>query len=79
MLRKASKTVSFYMPTLDEITQLPAAERLELMALLWDSLQGSDPESPEWHGEVLESRQAKVAAGEAKWLSVDELQERLRR
>ena len=66
------------MPTIEEISELPAAERLQLMALLWDSLQGSDPESPKWHGDVLETRKQKVASGDAKWLSVDELRERLK-
>ena len=38
-----------------------------------------DIESPEWHGEVLAARQAKVDSGEAEFLTVDQLKDRLRR
>jgi len=48
---------------------------------LWASLckEEQDIESPEWHGEVLAARKAKADAGEAQFLSVEELKERLRR
>jgi len=36
-------------------------------------------ESPEWHAEVLATRKAKADSGEAQFLSVQELKERLRR
>ena len=51
------------------------------MEWLWASLskEQQDIESPEWHGEVLAARQAKVDSGEAKFLSVSQLKERLRR
>lgn len=55
-------------------TMIPA-ERLQAMELLWRSFAGSDREipSPEWHGEVLASRLAKVEAGEGHFLTISEL------
>jgi putative addiction module component (TIGR02574 family) len=64
-----------------EVSRLSAAERLEAMEWLWASLS-NDPaqvESPEWHGEILAAREAKVNAGEAQFLTLDQLKGRLRR
>jgi hypothetical protein len=50
-------------------------ERLQAMELLWRSFSGSEDEvpSPDWHGEVLSERLAKVEAGEGKFLTIPEL------
>jgi putative addiction module component (TIGR02574 family) len=64
-----------------EVSRLSATERLEAMEWLWASLS-KDPgqvESPAWHGEILAAREAKVNAGEAQFLSIDQLKDRLRR
>ena len=65
----------------EEVSRLSKAERLQAVELLWASLskEQQDIESPEWHGEVLAERKAKVDSGEAQFLSVDQLKERLRR
>ena len=65
----------------EEVSRLSKAERLEAMEWLWASLskEQRDLESPEWHGEVLAARKAKADAGEAQFLSVEQLKERLRR
>jgi len=65
----------------EEVSRLSKAERLEAMEWLWASLskEQRDLESPEWHGEVLAARKAKADAGEAQFLSVGQLKERLRR
>lgn len=49
------------------------------MELLWRSFSGLEDEvpSPDWHGEVLSERLAKVEAGEGKFLSLSELKARL--
>ena len=49
------------------------------MELLWRSFSGSEDEipSPDWHGEVLAERLAKVEAGEGKFLTLPELKARL--
>jgi hypothetical protein len=65
----------------EEVSRLSKAERLQAMEWLWASLsqEQQDIESPEWHGEVLSARQAKVDLGEAQFLIVDPLKDRLRR
>ncbi len=65
----------------EEMSRLSKAERLQAMEWLWASLakEQQDIESPEWHGEVLAARKAKVDSGEAEFLSVAQLKERLRR
>ena len=65
----------------EEVSCLSKAERLQAMEWLWASLskEQRDLESPEWHGEVLAARKAKADAGEAQFLSVEQLKERLRR
>jgi putative addiction module component (TIGR02574 family) len=65
----------------EEVSRLSRAEQLQAMELLWASLSKKPEEiqSPEWHGEVLAARKAKVDSGEAQFLSVEQLKERLRR
>jgi len=65
----------------EEVSRLSKAERLQAMEWLWASLckEQRDLESPEWHGQVLAARKAKADAGEAHFLSVEQLKERLRR
>jgi Putative addiction module component len=55
--------------------------RLQAMECLWVSLskEQQDIESPEWHGEVLAARKAKVDSGEAQFLNVAQLKKRLGR
>ena len=62
-----------------DIKSMSAAERLQAMELLWRSFAGSGHEipSPEWHGDVLASRLAKVEAGEGNFLTIEELKSRL--
>ena len=65
----------------EEVSRLSKAERLQALEWLWASLskEQQDIESPEWHGEVLVARKAKVDSGEAQFLSVAQLKKRLRR
>ena len=51
------------------------------MEALWDALcrDPSPPDSPEWHKEVLADRRRKIESGSAVFLSVDEVEQRLRR
>ena len=65
----------------EEVSRLTTPERLEAMELLWASLSnGPDGiESPAWHAQVLAARQATVDAGEAQFLTIDQLKKRLRR
>jgi hypothetical protein len=58
---------------------MSVTERLQEMELFWRSFSGSEDEvpSPDWHGEVLSERLAKVEAGEGKFLTISELKARL--
>lgn len=62
-----------------EISKLSKAERLRVMDLIWESLvnESEEPESPDWHGEVVAERMEKVESGDAKFLSLDEVKDRL--
>lgn len=65
----------------EEVSRLSKAERLQAMEWLWASLskEEQDLRSPEWHGQVLAARQAKLDSGQAEFLSVAELKKRLHR
>lgn len=53
----------------EEVSRLSKAEQLLAMEWLWASLSKKPEaiESPEWHGEVLAARKAKVASGKAQF------------
>jgi putative addiction module component (TIGR02574 family) len=63
-----------------DLTQLTVAQRLELIALLWDSI----PESvealpvPEWHRQELERRLAAADASPELAIPWEEVRSRLR-
>ena len=62
-----------------DIEQMSLAERLQAMELLWASLART-PEalpSPDWHGEVIAGRLAKIERGEGEFLTIAELKARL--
>ena len=62
-----------------EIEQMSLEERLQALELLWASLARTPDAvpSPDWHGEVLATRLAKVEHGEGKFLTIPQLKERL--
>lgn len=62
-----------------DLAKLPVQERLQCMEVLWDSLRSSQPDSPDWHGQVLSGRRAKIESGKAKFISGAELKRRLQR
>lgn len=63
-----------------ELTRLTDAERFQLLDAIWDLIENKEQiESPAWHGEILAERAATIQSGKAKFLTIDELKERLRR
>ena len=64
-----------------EIEQMSLEERLQAMELLWDSLARTPDAmpSPDWHGEVLAMRMAKIERGEGEFLTIRQLKERLQK
>lgn len=65
--------------SVNEIQEMSPVERLSAMEALWDAMchEEKEPISPDWHGELLEARRAKIASGEAKFLSLDEAKKRI--
>jgi hypothetical protein len=61
-----------------DIEQMSLEERLQTLELLWASLARTPDAvpSPDWHGEVLATRLAKVARGEGEFLSIPQLKQR---
>ena len=62
-----------------EIERMSLAERLQTMELLWVSLARTPDvvPSPDWHGEVLAARLAKIERGEGEFLTIPQVKERL--
>ena len=62
-----------------DIKSMSSVERLQAMELLWRSFSNSNEElqSPDWHGDVLSKRLAKVEEGQGRFLTVSELKTRL--
>ena len=63
-----------------EIEKMSVAERLRAIEQLWESVSKSDSNvpSPEWHGDVLSERKRQAKAGEARFLTLQELKARMR-
>ncbi len=68
------------MSVLDTKNMSPGQKVLAMEAL-WDSMcrGGEEPESPDWHRDSLEKRRARIAAGEARFVTLEQLRERLGR
>ena len=54
------------------ISTLTVPERLQVMEMLWDSLSSADYESPQWHENVLQDREQRVASGQSVFMSLEE-------
>ena len=63
-----------------DIEQMTLEQRLQAMELLWTSISRNPDTvpSPDWHEEVLSSRRARIERGEAEFLTLDQVKERLR-
>ena len=61
-----------------EIEKMNTVERLQTMEMLWDALlhEKVEIESPGWHRDILEERKARIANGQAKFLSLKKLKAR---
>ena len=49
--------------------EMTVAKKLQLVKTLWQDLSrhADALESPEWHGEVLQERERRIASGEARF------------
>ena len=57
------------MPVTLPLHEMTLTEKLQLMEALWEDLsRNADAlESPDWHREVLEERERRIASGEARF------------
>ena len=62
-----------------QIDKLSTTERLSAMEQLWDALSRGEAQlpSPDWHGDVLAARKTAAEQGRARFLTLDQLRERL--
>jgi len=60
---------------ISEISKMTVPERLQIMEALWDLLnrEPTGIKSPKWHEEILSDRRNKIAAGNATFISLEEL------
>ena len=67
--------------SITEIKNMTTVERLEAMELLWDALchEEKEIESPAWHESILNQRRQRIESGEARFYTLDQLKERIRR
>lgn len=58
-----------------ELKKMSTSERLQAMEALWESLryEGDVIEIPAWHEKILQERKARIAGGEAKFITLAEL------
>ena len=63
------------------LKEMTVAEKLQLMEVLWDDLSRNpeDVPSPAWHEEVLAERQRQIDEGRAKFLSLQEFRESIKK
>ncbi len=71
---------SYRMDSLDTKNMSPS-QKILAMEALWESMcqEEEEPASPDWHGQALESRRARLAAGDARFITLEQLRERLGR
>ena len=64
-----------------DIEQMSLEEQLQAMELLWSSLSRTPNAvpSPDWHGDILAERMAKIERGEGEFLSIPQLKARLQK
>ncbi len=60
---------------MDEIKKMNAAERLQAMEALWDSMlqENTKIDTPQWHDGILAERRRMIESGRAKFVSLSEL------
>jgi len=68
------------MPAVTEaIDRMSSDEKVKTMEYLWSAMTATaEPEPPAWHGDVLAERRRRVAAGEEKFIPLEEAMRQLR-
>lgn len=73
--------IVFPMPVTLPLNDMTVSEKLQLMETLWEDLsRNADAlESPEWHRDVLEERERRIASGEARFSDWEEAKADIRK
>src|SRR5947208_16925508 len=63
------------------LDQMTVEEKLKAMEAIWRSLSKHEDQVPvpDWHKQVLDERQRQIDAGEATFVSLEEMKERVRK
>ena len=63
------------------LSQLSITQKLDLLEAIWDDLAHHDQalDSPDWHREILEDRDAAMESGKARTSSWEEAKKRIQR
>ena len=63
------------------LDQMTVEEKLRAMEAIWRSLSKLEAQVPvpDWHKQVLDERQRQIDAGEATFVSLEEMKERVRK
>ena len=63
------------------LDQMTVQEKLRAMEAIWRSLSKLEDQVPvpDWHEQVLDERQRQIDAGEATFVSLEEMKERVRK
>ena len=63
------------------LDQMTVEEKLKAMEAIWRSLSTREEQVPvpDWHKQVLDERQRQIDAGEARFVSLEEMKERVRK
>ena len=61
--------------SLNDIYNLPSAEKLHLIEQLWDRLDDKDVASPKWHKAVLDDRKKRYENGEITLTSLEDFKQ----
>jgi putative addiction module component (TIGR02574 family) len=63
------------------LDQMTVEEKLRAMEAIWLSLSTREEQVPvpDWHKQVLDERQRQIDAGEARFVSLEEMKERVRK
>ena len=69
------------MPVTLPLSDMTVAEKLQLMETLWEDLSRDAGafESPEWHLDVLEERERRIASGKARFTDWEEAKADIRK
>ena len=67
--------------SLADVKHMSKIERLQAMEVLWDSICEEDvpADSPHWHQGVLQERRQLIESGQASYITVDELKDRIKK